>query len=114
VRILRSDGIICYGTGTHLDKVTLRPTSGRVILRFPDIPLLAGEYDVSVHLLDETGLHQYERQVKACSFRVDQPFIAPGLCLLKHEWRVEAAPEGVAEQLGEIVGVGSPSLQRVG
>jgi lipopolysaccharide transport system ATP-binding protein len=113
VRILRNDGIVCYGTGTHLDGVTPGPSSGRVILRLPDIPLLAGEYSVSVHLLDETGLHHYERRGNACSFRVCQPFIALGLCQLKHDWRVEAATEGVAEPLGETIGAGYPQHQRV-
>jgi ABC-type polysaccharide/polyol phosphate transport system ATPase subunit len=113
VRFLRNDGIVCYGTGTHLDGITPGPGSGRVILRLPDIPLLAGEYHVSVHLLDETGLHHYDRRGKACSFRICQPFIALGLCRLKHEWRVEAAPEGVAEPPGETIGVGYLSHQRV-
>jgi ABC-type polysaccharide/polyol phosphate transport system ATPase subunit len=31
VRFLRNDGIVCYGTGTHLDGITPGPGSGRVI-----------------------------------------------------------------------------------
>lgn len=104
VRIFRNDGIVCYGIGTHLDGLTPSPTSGSVILKFPSIQLLAGEYYVSVHLLDETGLHHYEERRKACSFRVYQPFIAIGLCQLRHEWSVEAAPKDAAQLQSEMVG----------
>jgi lipopolysaccharide transport system ATP-binding protein/teichoic acid transport system ATP-binding protein len=65
-----------------------------VILRFPNLQLLAGEYFVCVHLLDESGLHPYEELWKACSFWVSQPFIALGMLQLKHEWSVEASQEG--------------------
>jgi ABC-type polysaccharide/polyol phosphate transport system ATPase subunit len=94
VRISRSDGIECYGIATHLDGVAPPPTSGRVILRFPDLQLLAGEYYVDLFLFDETGVHYYEEIGKACSFWVSQSFIAVGMCQLKHEWSVEALPEG--------------------
>jgi ABC-type polysaccharide/polyol phosphate transport system ATPase subunit len=104
VRIFRNDGIVCYGIGTHLDGLTPPPTSGSVILRFPSIQLLAGEYYMSVHLLDETGLHHYEEQRRACSFRVYQPFIAIGLCQLRHEWSVEATPKDAAQLHSEMVG----------
>lgn len=104
VKIFRNDGLVCYGTGTHLDGLTLPPTSGSVMLRFPNIQLLAGEYYVSVHLLDETGLHHYEERRKACSFRVYQPFIAIGLCQLRHEWSVEAAPADGLSLQREMVG----------
>jgi len=99
VRILRNDGIECYGIGTHLDGIAPPPTSGRVILRFPNLQLLAGEYFVCVHLLDESGLHPYEGLWKACSFWVSQPFIALGMLQLKHEWSVEASQEGVTTKV---------------
>lgn len=104
VRIFRNDGIVCYGIGTHLDGLTPPPTSGSVILRFPSIQLLAGEYYMSVHLLDETGLHHYEERRRACSFRVYQPFIAIGLCQLRHEWSVEATPKDAAQLHSGMVG----------
>lgn len=104
VRIFRNDGIVCYGIGTHLDGLTPPPTSGSVILRFPSIQLLAGEYYMSVHLLDETGLHHYEERRRACSFRVYQPFIAIGLCQLRHEWSVEATPKDAAQLHSDMVG----------
>jgi len=94
VRIFRNDGIECYGIGTHLDGVEPAPTSGRVVIRFPNLQLLAGEYYVSVILLDETGLHPYEELGKACGFWVSQSFVALGMCRLKHGWSVEATPEG--------------------
>ena len=91
VRIFRNDGIECYGIGTHVDGVTLPPASGRMTITFPNLQLLAGEYYVSVYLLDETGLHPYEELGKGCSFWVSQSFVALGMCKLNHEWRVESS-----------------------
>jgi ABC-type polysaccharide/polyol phosphate transport system ATPase subunit len=105
VKIFRNDGIVCYGIGTHLDGVVPSPSSGRVILRFPDLQLLAGEYYVSVHLLDETGLHPYEELGKACSFWVSQSFVAVGMCTLNHEWHVESSLEN-EDPTGSSVGFG--------
>jgi ABC-type polysaccharide/polyol phosphate transport system ATPase subunit len=89
VRIFRNDGVECYGIGTHLDGVTPPPSSGKAIISFPRLQLLAGEYHVSAILLDETGLHPYTELGKACRFRVNQPFIALGICQLPHEWNAE-------------------------
>lgn len=113
IRIFREDGIECYGIATHLDGMTPPPVSTTATITFPNLQLLAGSYYVEAILLDETGLHPYDSIAKACRFRMRQPFIALGLCQLKHEWGVEEAAEGVAERTGEIVEVGCPPHQRM-
>jgi ABC-type polysaccharide/polyol phosphate transport system ATPase subunit len=110
VRIVRNDGIECYGIGTHLEGVAPLTTSGRVTIRFTDLQLLAGEYNVSVYLLDETGLHPYQELGKACSFWVSQSFIALGMCQLRHEWSVEASPEGGSTKKTSLASKGAAEI----
>lgn len=96
--IFRNDGVECFGIGTHVAGVEPPPASGSISLRFPRLPLLAGEYDVSVYLLDEHGLHIYDQKEREFRFRVIQPFKALGLCRLEHSWEIDPLwrREGVA------------------
>jgi ABC-type polysaccharide/polyol phosphate transport system ATPase subunit len=93
VVLARNDDLRVYGTGTHVEELTLPTSSGRVTFTLPALPLLAGEYHFHVHLLDDTGLHPFETRPKACSFSVRHPFPAMGLCRLEHRWKVEPAEE---------------------
>ena len=40
-----------------------------------------------VFLLDESGLHVYDRQVLERAFRVERDSYEPGLVRVRHHWR---------------------------
>lgn len=99
----RNDGVQAFGTGTHVAKVTPSPSGGRVRLRLPRLPLLSGQYTVTVYLLDEHALHVYDRLANHCPFQIAQNVQAAGLTYLPHQWEVEADPHfGVAPALTAI------------
>ncbi len=88
VLIHRNDDVQVFATATHVADVSPLTCSGSVRLRFPRLPLLAGEYDVSVSLLDEHGLHIYDRRPREFKFEVIHNMKALGLCYLEHDWTV--------------------------
>ena len=95
--INRNDGVQVFGTGTHFSRIEPPPRSGVVCLLLPKLPLLSGEYDLSVYLLDETGLHVYDQRLRGVKFRVSETLQALGVCQLDHRWRVEPqAQEGAS------------------
>lgn len=91
--ITRNDAVQCFGTATHLSGVTPPSVSGEVRLLLPEIKLLSGEYDVSVYLLDQTGLHTYDQRLREVKFTVSEAVHHLGLCYLDHSWRCEALSE---------------------
>ncbi|MBZ0158638.1 MAG: ABC transporter ATP-binding protein [bacterium] len=86
----RNDAVQVFGTATHVAGTIPFPTGGRVCLRLPRLPLLSGQYTVTVFLLDEHGLHVYDRLERQCPFNVVQNIQAAGLALLPHQWELEA------------------------
>jgi lipopolysaccharide transport system ATP-binding protein len=89
VRIRRSDGVWCYGTGTHLDRESLRHIEAdRYGINFvvDRLPLLEGEYEVDVYLFDGTGIHRFDGAQGAAFFRVRQHTKELGLVHLPHRW----------------------------
>lgn len=81
-RIISSAG--SKGDGIHLDRDP--DGSGRVIVRFPDFPLLKGRYGVNVYLLCEEGIHIYDQAVQVAELRVAQPGLERGMVLLPRNW----------------------------
>jgi lipopolysaccharide transport system ATP-binding protein len=59
---------------------------GAIQLNFPKIPILKGEYLVSVFLLCEHGLQSYDGIYKTLPFTVVQESFYQGLCLLPCNW----------------------------
>lgn len=90
VLIHRNDDVQIFATGTHVADVSPLTCSGSVQLHFPRLALLAGEYDVSVSLLDEHGLHIYDRRPREFKFDVIHNIKAMGLCYMEHNWEVRA------------------------
>lgn len=93
VLIHRNDDVQVFATATHVADVSPPTRSGSVQLRFPRLALLAGEYDVSVSLLDEHGLHIYDRRPREFKFEVVHNVKALGLCYLEHHWTIEPEDE---------------------
>ncbi len=91
--INRNDAIRCFGTGTHFSRVEPPPRSGVACLFLPKLSLLSGEYDLSVYLLDETGLHVYDQRLRGEKFRVTETLQSLGVCHLEHRWRFQPQPD---------------------
>jgi lipopolysaccharide transport system ATP-binding protein len=90
--INRNDGVQCFGTGTHFSSAEPPPRSGVACLFLPKLSLLSGEYDLSVYLLDETGLHIYDQRLRGMKFKVTETRQELGVCHLEHSWRFEPPP----------------------
>ena len=60
--------------------------SGEAVLRFERLPLLKGDYLISVILACERGLHVYEIAQRAVALRVEQTGLEQGLVTLPHRW----------------------------
>lgn len=94
IGISRNDDLQVATFATHFDR--REPFSGersyRLALEIPELPLVKGEFGFYVFLLDEAGLHIYDRQVVPSAFRVDGTQYRFGLLDLPHEWRERAEP----------------------
>ncbi|MGH7429199.1 MAG: Wzt carbohydrate-binding domain-containing protein, partial [Candidatus Methylomirabilaceae bacterium] len=94
--INRNDAVQCFGTGTHFSRVEPPPRSGVACLLLPKLSLLSGEYDLSVYLLDETGLHIYDQRLRGVKFRVVETGQELGICRLEHRWCFESQPSSTS------------------
>ncbi len=74
---------------THLEDVRpgrLDENRWEMTLCFKNVPILAGEYFVSVYLFDASGLLVYEEWLKHTKFTVISPKEKIGLVELPHQW----------------------------
>ncbi len=94
VGIDRADGVQICSFGTHRDRQP--PLSGarrhRVRLLVPELPILKGEYSVYVFLLDEEGLHVYDRALLHPAFTVESREYQIGLLRVEHRWDLGTPP----------------------
>jgi lipopolysaccharide transport system ATP-binding protein len=59
---------------------------GKGTVSFPKIPLLKGEYAVTVFLSTEDALHSYDQVTHCVKFRVTQDSVEQGIVSLPHNW----------------------------
>lgn len=90
VDFYRNDGVQCFATATHVEGIAPPAESAAVTFTFPRLQLLAGEYDVSVYLLDDSGLHVYDQRRREFRFIVHHQVPALGMVYLDHRWEVPA------------------------
>lgn len=75
---------MCFGTD---GVVACAPDgSGAVVLTLPQVPLLQGDYLVTLVLACERGLHVYEMAERVITLRVVQSGLEQGLVQLPHRW----------------------------
>lgn len=81
VGILNHLDVTVYGTNTTLQKVALPPIDGqrRVRFTFDEIPMIEGQYMVTVALHSRDEADQYHRLERIASFRVFSPPNAAGV-----------------------------------
>lgn len=89
IGIFRNDGLNCYGTNTHIDRVKniSISDSGQVECILKELNLLEGEYTLDLAVHDENGL-PYDYIRKILRFEVYLKTKDVGVFRLKHLWRI--------------------------
>ncbi|MEL7058530.1 MAG: polysaccharide ABC transporter ATP-binding protein [Acidobacteriota bacterium] len=87
----RADGVQVLCFATHLDGREAMRGERRYRLRLdvPELPLIKGEFDLVFFLLDEKGLHVYDRQPLPSAFEIVSDDYPIGLITAEHAWRQE-------------------------
>ncbi len=105
VTLTRSGGTLQAGVSTQHDGLVLHGPSGELHLELPDLALLAGQFSVVAHLLDEHGVHRFHE------LALPQPLVVThsgqdlGLVRLAHRWhQIDAC----VEDLPPLLPSGSP------
>lgn len=84
------DGRVVGSAGSHIDGVELPYEAGfgQAQLRFPNLPLLEGEYWVEAYLLCDRGVMFYDQRIPAARFRMAAPArrLEQGVVHLAREW----------------------------
>jgi len=91
VVIVRNDRENIFGTATHFlpeaVPLTIRDRR-RIALTFPSLPLLSGDYLLSVYVLDDSGLQVYDQAELVCPFTVIGQGRECGLVYIDHRWEL--------------------------
>lgn len=93
IGIAHANGTVVASAGSANDGVELQRDasgSGTGVLTLPRLPLLQGDYSVSVILACERGLHPYEIVERAITLRVVQTGLEQGLVSLPRQWTAKA------------------------
>lgn len=89
IGIAHANGTVVTSAGSANDGVQLQRDAtgtGVGVLTLTHLPLLQGDYTVSVILACERGLHPYEIVERAITLRVVQTGLEQGLVSLPHHW----------------------------
>ncbi len=81
-----------FGTSSHFEGGPgpfLSGACSRVTLVIPELYLLSGKYQVSVYVLDDTGLHVYDLAEGILPFTVFNRRQEVGIAYMPYAWRVE-------------------------
>ncbi len=90
VAIINHLDVIVYGTNTRMQGVELPPIDGprRVRFTFDEIPMIEGQYMVTVALHNNDETEQYHRLERIASFRVFSPPNAAGVLHMNTEFEI--------------------------
>jgi lipopolysaccharide transport system ATP-binding protein len=89
------DGRILVSSSTQSDGLILMRDAagwGYATIEFPMIPLLKGEYSISVYLLSEDGIHIYDGAVTVATLHFSQKTLEQGVVSLPHAWHCGSGP----------------------
>ncbi|MDH5552978.1 MAG: ABC transporter ATP-binding protein [Nitrosomonas sp.] len=84
------DGRTLTSAATWEDNITLQRESNgscQACISFEQLPLLKGEYLLSVHLLCELGLHIYDSADGVATLKVQQSGRLQGYFMMPHKWK---------------------------
>lgn len=90
VAIRRIDNEYICGLNTKLDHMSIPWKRGynEVTLTYQCFNLIGGEYYFDVGIFDKTGIVNIDYKTKIKSFFVKMDYIAEGIVVLNHEWKV--------------------------
>lgn len=86
------DGRMLTSAATWEDQVALKRNldgAGKTSVFFEQLPLLKGEYLISVYLLCEQGIHLYDSVNGVATLHVQQEGRLQGYFAVPHQWKVE-------------------------
>jgi lipopolysaccharide transport system ATP-binding protein len=89
------DGRILASSSTQSDGLILVRDAagwGSATIEFPMIPLLKGEYSISVYLLSEDGIHIYDAAAAVATLHFNQKTLEQGVVSLRHVWSSAFGP----------------------
>ncbi len=92
IAIVRNDRENVFGTSTHFEHGASPLTADgcRLLsLELPKLPLLSGEYWLSIYVLDDSGLQVYDLAERICPFTVHNPGKSFGIVQLPYRWRLD-------------------------
>jgi lipopolysaccharide transport system ATP-binding protein len=101
------DGRTIASSSTQADNLELtRDASGRgtATIEFPNIPLLKGEYSITVYLLSENGIHVYDTAANVATLHFTQDHLEQGVVSLPHNWQSKASALSAVDRVAEYVG----------
>jgi ABC-type polysaccharide/polyol phosphate transport system ATPase subunit len=92
VNLYRDDDTYIFGTTTAMQGLSpyFPDRKARVEVRFPNLPLLSGQYKWRVAINDGRGLGIFCEAVPVCPFKVVDDFKAVGIVDIAHVWITEA------------------------
>ncbi len=83
------EGVCITSTSTYHDKVNLTEhlkTNNIIVITFPTIPLLQGDYTISLYLCCEKAIHVYDAALDAIQLSVTQKSTEQGFVMLPRHW----------------------------
>jgi lipopolysaccharide transport system ATP-binding protein len=92
IAFMRADMTTCGGTATHFAGLKLSGREGCLVLRAPDLRLLAGQFLVPVVLFDGEGLHKYQEYLLPENLLVRAYTRDIGLFRLDFAWEERQLP----------------------
>ena len=97
IALHRDDNLHVTGPNTGVDKYHIPAVEGRGVLDFvmPNLPLMAGHYELSASAYDETITHKYDHLRRAFSFSVQprSPWDTLGVIRLPGRWSLRTVGE---------------------
>lgn len=96
IGVQHASGVVVTSAGSVLSGKPFERTAdgaGVAVLKIDAVPLLQGDYQVTVILACERGLHPYEIIEQAIRLRVVQSHLLQGLVELPHSWSCLPASE---------------------
>jgi lipopolysaccharide transport system ATP-binding protein len=92
IAFMRADMTTCGGTATHFAGLKLSGREGCLVLRAPDLRLLAGQFLVPVVLFDGEGVHKYQEYLLPQNLLVRAYTRDIGLFRLDFAWEERQIP----------------------
>ncbi len=71
----------------HIDLADYLKQNNKVEISFPSIPLLKGDYSISVYLCCENAIHCYDSALNITHLKIEQESTEQGFVMLPHYWK---------------------------